>query len=182
MLRLFWYMPALAVQGMLMMWIDILAFIILLGFAAAGATTGGTAQILRLGAAICAVIGAPIASKQLAGPIAATFPELPTLAITGISLITAAVLIYLVLALITHFISEIVIKSSAVLTAADRAVGLGVGIIKAVVLLFIVGHGLLALRPSMPDLQLENSRYLAMVETVQIKELLQAARIESHLS
>lgn len=165
-----------------MMWIDVLAFIILLGFAAAGATTGGTKQILRLGAAVCAVVGAPFASKQLAGPIGATFPELPTMAVTGISLIAASVLIYLVLALLTHFVSEIIIKSSAVLTAADRAVGLGLGIVKATVLLFVIGHGLIALRPSMPDLRLENSRYLAMVETVQIKELLQAARIETHLS
>lgn len=165
-----------------MMWLDILAFIILLGFAAAGATTGGTAQLLRLGAALCAVVGAPLASKTLAGPLAATFPELPTLAITGMSLILSAVLIYLVLALITHFVTEIIIKSSAVLTAADRAVGLGLGIVKALVLLFIVGHGMLALRPSMPDLGLDDSRYLALVETVQIKELIQAARIESHLS
>lgn len=165
-----------------MMWLDILAFMVLLGFAAAGATTGGTAQILRLGAALLAVIGAPIASQYFAGPIAATFPDLPTLAVTGASLIAAAILIYLVLALISHLIAEVIIKKSTVLTAADRAVGLGLGLVKAAILLFIIGHGMLALRPSMPDMGFEDSRYLALIETIQIKELLQAARIESHLS
>lgn len=165
-----------------MMWLDILALVIVLGFAAAGATTGGTSQLLRLASAVAAVIFAPLTSKAIAGPIAATFPELSTLAVSGISLIVAAILIYLVLALITHFIAEVVIKSSTVLTAADRALGLGVGIVKAAVLLFIIGHGMLALRPSMPQLGFEESRYLALVETVQIRDLLQATRIENHLT
>lgn len=164
-----------------MMWIDLLAIVVIIGFAAAGAATGGTAQLLRLGAAIAAVLFSPVASRHLAGPIGATFPELPALAISGMALISAAILIYLVLALLTHFIQEVVIKNSAVLTAADRAVGLGVGLLKAFVLLFIVGHGMLALRPSMPDLQLDESRYLALVETVQIRELIEATRIENRL-
>lgn len=164
-----------------MMWLDLLAIVIILGFAAAGASTGGTAQLLRLGAAITAVIFAPMASRHLAGPIGATFPELPALAVSGIALISAAVLMYLILALITHFLQEVVIKNSIVLTAADRAVGLGVGILKAFVLLFVVGHGVLALRPSMPELKLDDSRYLALVETVQIRDLIDATRIESRL-
>lgn len=160
-----------------MMWLDIVALVIVFGFAALGAHSGGTAQVLRIGGAIVAMILAPLCSRHLTGPIGATFTELPPPAIAGLAFIASAVLLYLIFALITYFITEVVIKSSAVLTAADRAIGFGLGMMKAALLLFIVGHGLLALQPSMPDAKLEESRYLAIVETVKIRDILNATGI-----
>lgn len=164
-----------------MMWLDILALIIIIGFALAGASMGGTRQLFRLGAAVAAVIFAPMGARYLAGPLAATVPELPVVAITGISLICAAILIYLVFTIIARLITDVIIKSSTILTMADQALGLGLGIVTAAVLLLIIGYGLLALQPSLTDINFEDSRYLAVVQTFPVRDLLQLAHIETHL-
>lgn len=162
-----------------MNWLDLFALIIIFAFAALGARSGGTAQILRVGAAIVAMILAPLCSRHLAGPIAATFPELPPMAVTGVAIISAAVLLYLIFALITYFVTEVIIKSSAILTAADRAVGFGLGMLKATLILFIVGHGLIALRPSLPPESIEGSVYLEIVDTIKIRDIIEATGISN---
>lgn len=160
-----------------MMWLDILALIIIFAFALNGARTGGTAQILRVGAALVAMLLAPLCSRHLVGPIGATFTELPALAISGLAIISAAILLYLIFALITYFVTEVIIKASAILTAADRAVGFGLGMLKALLVLFIIGHGLLALRPSMPEESMDGSVYLGIVDTVKIRDIIDATGI-----
>lgn len=164
-----------------MMWLDILALIIVIGFALAGASSGGTRQLLRLGAAIAAVLVAPWLAPYLAGPLAATFPELPLVVITGLSVILCSVMIYLILALIARLITDVIIKSSTILTVADQALGFGLGLVTATILLLIIGHVLLAIQPSLTQFDLVESRYLSLVQSVPIRDLLQLARAEAHV-
>lgn len=164
-----------------MMWLDILALIIVIGFALAGASSGGTRQLFRLGAAIAAVVCSPWLARSVAGPLAATFPELPMIAITGISVILSAIAIYLVLAIIARLITDVLIQSSSILTLADQALGFALGLITATILLWMVGHALLAIEPSIHQIHIEDSRYLALVQSLPLRDLLQLAQVETHL-
>lgn len=163
------------------MWIDIVALIVLIGFAIAGARMGGTRQLVRLGAAIVAVIFAPVVATMLSGPIGSTFPTLPLIVIKGISLICGSVLIYLTITLIGRLVTDVIIRASTVLTTIDHAVGFGLGLVTASILLLIIGQGLLAMQPSLQDLALDESRYLAIVRDIPIRSLLHLAHIESRL-
>lgn len=163
------------------MWIDVLALVILIGFAIAGARMGGTRQLVRLGAAIVAVLFAPLVATFLSGPIAGTFPTLPLLAIKGISLIAGSVLLYLTFTLIGRLLTDVIIRASSILTVVDHALGFGLGLLTAAILLMIIGQGLVAMQPSLPDLSLDQSRYLSMVREIPLRSLIELAHIETRL-
>lgn len=164
-----------------MMWLDILALIIVIGFALAGASSGGTRQLFRLGAAIAAVICSPWAARSIAGPIAATFPELPVIAITAISVILSAIGIYLILAIVSRLITDVIIKSSTILTVADQVLGFALGLVTASLLLWLIGHAILALEPTLQQFDIVDSRYLGIVQHMPLRDLLQLAQVEMSL-
>lgn len=164
-----------------MIWLDILALIIVIGFALAGASSGGTRQLFRLGAAVAAVVCSPWAARSLAGPLAATFPELPVIAITGISVILSAIGIYLILAIVSRIITDVIIKSSTILSVADQVLGFALGLVTAGLLLWIVGHAILAIQPTLTQNEIVDSRYLAIVQYMPLRDMLQLAQVEMHL-
>lgn len=163
------------------MWIDITLLSLVGLFAVFGLWQGGTGQILRIFAAVTAVIGAPLAARQLAGPIGGLFVDLPPAAIYGIALIAGAVAIYLTLSVIIYVITDIIIDSSTLLTAADRLVGLAFGLLKGTILVFVISHGLIALSPSFPELGVERSEVVHTVRKIRVDALIDIPSIESRL-
>lgn len=163
------------------MWIDVTLLSLIGLFAVFGIWQGGTAQILRILAAVAAVIGAPLAARELSGPMGGLFVDLPPAAVYGISLIAGAICIYLVLSIVIYFITEVIIDSSTLLTAADRLVGLAFGLLKGTILVFVISHGLIALSPSFPELRVQESEVVRTVGKIRVDALIDIPSIESRL-
>jgi len=103
------------------------------------------------------------------------------IAITGISVILSAIAIYLLLAILSRLITDVIIESSTILTVADQVFGFALGLVTAAILLWMVGHALLAIAPSLPNIEMDDSRYLALVQSLPLRDLLQLAQVETHL-
>lgn len=163
------------------MWIDLVALLVVMVFAMAGAASGGTGQLLRIAAAVCAVVFAPVAARALAGPIGGALPELSASGVLGVGLIAGAGLIYFSLSLLVWVVTDLLIKRIVVLNLADRALGLTLGLVKAAVLLFVLGHGLLALQPTWGQPAVDNSRLVLLVGKVRVERLVDVRAIEQRL-
>ncbi|MGM0558288.1 MAG: CvpA family protein [Myxococcota bacterium] len=141
------------------MTVDVIVVVVLVIMAALGWRSGALSQVIRIAAAVLAVLGAVWAAGPLRDVIFGPGAELTTARELG-SIILAGVLIYAVIAITGWLITKAVHAASENLSKLDRAGGAAMGTLKALVLIYFILSIVVLLKVPMEKLDPSNAMHL----------------------
>lgn len=119
------------------MTVDVIVVVLLVIMAALGWRSGALSQVIRIAAAVLAVVGAVFVAGPLRDVLWGPEAELTTARELG-SIILAGILIYVVIAVAGWLITKAVHAASENLSKLDRTGGAAIGALKALILVYFI--------------------------------------------
>lgn len=141
------------------MTVDVIVAVLLIIMAALGWRSGALSQVVRIAAAVLAVVGAVFVAHPLRDVIYGPDAELSASEELG-SIILAGVLIYLVVAVSGWLLSKAIHAASENLSKLDRASGAAIGSLKAVLIVYFILSIVVLLQVPMQKLDPSNALHL----------------------
>ena len=141
------------------MTVDVIVAILLAIMAALGWRSGALSQVIRIGAAVLAVVGAVFVAAPLRDVIWGPDAELTAGRELG-SIILAGILIYVVIAVAGWLIKKAVHAASENLSRLDRAGGAAIGSLKAIIIGYFILSIVVLMKVPMEKLDPSNALHL----------------------
>jgi uncharacterized membrane protein required for colicin V production len=141
------------------MTVDVIVVVVLVIMAALGWRSGALSQVIRITAAVCAILGAVWAAGPLRDVLFGPEAEVTTARELG-SIILAGIFIYAVIAITGWLITKAVHAASENLSKLDRAGGAAMGTLKAVLLVYFILSIVVLLKVPMEKLDPSNALHL----------------------